>query len=541
MDNPLDAIVDCEERQDGVYIKVPRDANKGILFKAICNALEQAHVLNADVAAVQGVVMRARAAFEKIGPCFEYYDPQFEKYLKVQVTPQKASVRLDAACIVDRLRPTAPVILHALRRNGVVHGIDMLAVQSLVAGERYDAVVDIAHWTPPVKGEDGRVEYLVDIRKDSKPLLLPNGSVDYRSIKSFTQVSKGTVLARKIPPTPGTPGRSVQGQGIPAEPGADQVLLEGEHIAVADGGHSLVAQIAGVIYEEQGFLHIGESLTIDHDIDFSIGNVKFSGKVLIRGNVRAGFIVESEEDVRIEGDVEAATVRSRNGTVTVTRGVIGKDETALFGKKGVAVGFVQNAQLSTDGVLKIERSCLHCTCICETFEMSRSDSVVVGGSVSAWSSINVVNAGSEKGTVTRLALVDRERSALKEKRSELEQLREKLQHEMIPVVKQVQTKSALFKKAGRAVTDRHREELKKWLDQYHSFKLKLDYIDKKIAEIRDRLAQPRSYAGSVTVHGTLSSGTELDLYGLTRLIKAPLVRKRVVVTDEGMIFEELSS
>ena len=39
MPHPLDKVVPFEERLDGIYIKVGRDANKAILSKAIKNAI----------------------------------------------------------------------------------------------------------------------------------------------------------------------------------------------------------------------------------------------------------------------------------------------------------------------------------------------------------------------------------------------------------------------------------------------------------------------------------------------------------------------
>lgn len=531
MDNPLSPIVPVEERQDGVYLKVGRDLNKQVLFKTILNALNAARVLNLDLEAIRGVVTRSRGVFERIGPPFEYYNPLFDKYIVVTKSPLLATIKVSATCIVDGIRPTPALVMFALEQNGVVHGIDTAAVQKIVAGELYDSDVEIARGTTAVNGEDGRVEYEVDIDKDNKPQLLPNGSVDFRSIKSFTQVAQGQVIARKVPPTPGVAGRSVLGQEIPAEPGVERGLVGGENIGVSEDGKYLLALKSGIIFEDHGTLEIKQNLEINHNVDFSVGNIKFSGNIAIRGNVLPGFVVESEEDIIIDGEVEAATVRSRNGSVTINKGVIGKNETVIFAKTGITVGFAQNAELTTEGRLMVERSCLHCTCLCETFETERSDATVVGGIVSAYKSITVANVGGAEGAMTRLALVDKERTALKQKHSELEDLRDKLQKEMAPIQKQLQSKAAMFKKAGAAVTERHRAELKKWLDQFNSYKMKCEYVDKKIVEIKAKISVLQNYDGFIKVTGDMMAGTQLELYGLTKPVKNTLTNKRIVLSQ----------
>ena len=56
-----------------------------------------------------------------------------------------------------------------------------------------------------------------------------DGSVDYRSIQTFTSVSKGDLLAVKYPPSLGKPGVTITGEPIPPESGKDVPLPNGRN------------------------------------------------------------------------------------------------------------------------------------------------------------------------------------------------------------------------------------------------------------------------------------------------------------------------
>lgn len=534
MENPLTEIVPVEEREEGVYIKVRRDANKNVVLKGILNALRSAQVINCDPKAVSDVVQRGRGAFEKIGPPFEYYDPALEKYIDVNIQPLKATVLVNSSCIADGNRPTENAILYCLQGRGVKHGIKRGAIKQLLAEAAYDTEITVAEGTPPIDGEDGGVDYQVEINPDKRPKVQADGSVDYRDIQTFTQVAQGQVIAKRRAATPGKPGMSVTGEEIPATPGQEYELKEGQNIAVSEDGKYLVVQKSGILFEEGGMLNIKEELVLAKDVDFSVGNVRFSGKITVRGSVLPGFKVESEEDIEIFGEVEAAEVRSRNGTVTVKQGIIGRGEATIFGKKGVCIGHARNAKLITEATLTVEKHCLHCECTCSRLEGLRPGTTIVGGHVRAYKSVEVTTVGNDKGVTTKISFVDKQRLALEEKAGELKELLGKIEKEVLPAKKQLASKAAIMKKAGAAITDRQKEELKKWVDQYNTLKGKYEYVEKRLKGIQDKLQGPRPTGGELKVAGDVFPGTELNFYGLTKLIKNRLTNKRFVCSDEGV-------
>jgi uncharacterized protein (DUF342 family) len=528
MKNPLLQLLSVEERSDGVYIRVIRDSNKETLLKAIVNALEGALVCNYDTEAIRDVVTRARGLFERIGPPLIYYNPAFDAFAQVTAESLSATLQINSSCVAEGLRPSVEELRYCLKRQGVVYGILDDQLQALVHEGLYDKTLEIAWGKKPVNGRDGTIAYEIEIAHDRRPALLPNGNVDYRSIKSFTQVSGGQIIAKKTPPTPGIAGYAVNGREIAALVGKDYELREGENIAISADGNHLVAVNSGVIYEDEGILHIKQNLEIAHDVDFTVGNVRFCGTVEVQGNVLPGFCIESDENIIIHGEVEAATVRSRNGTVTIRKGVIGKGDARIFAKKGISVSFAQNAELFTEGELVVDRSLLHCTCRCDSFDMVRRDGVVIGGVVEAYRAVELMQLGSQEGVSTTVRLVDKTRLALEQKRKEVVMVRDELALQLEPIKKQLSTKAAMLQKSGTVVTERVKAELKKWLDSFNALKVKYDYVEKKIADIDAVLSTPVKCEGFVKVSGDLWPGAVIELYGMSKKITEHLFGKRIV-------------
>jgi uncharacterized protein (DUF342 family) len=188
----------------------------------------------------------------------------------------------------------------------------------------------------------------------------------------------------------------------------------------------------------------------------------------------------------------------------------------------------------TDGELMIDHYCMHCTCTCDRFESRDSTGGIIGGMVQAFSSIKTANTGNEKDVVTKVEVVDREKAGLETKLAELEKLRQKLDDELAPIKKQLSSKAALFKKAGETVTDRHREELKKWVNLYNAATMKLEYVTKSVAQINEKLSKPSMTNGEIVISGDIFPGTQIGFYGMMKLIKEKITRKRFV-TKSGAI------
>lgn len=524
MENPLKKYFPVEERPDGVYITVARENRGAVSIPEIRAQLDAASVINYDLERIREVVSRARGLAERVGPLFQYFDSSLLQYVSVRVTEMKAVLRVSGTCVSDGVRVTVEAVLYLLQRKGVVHGILREEIERVLEDGVYDEDVVVAQGKAPVDGTDASIAFEVELNPDTKPLLRADGGVDYRQIKSFVQVGNGQVLARKVPPTEGEPGMSVVGKTLAPTPGNDVPFPAGANTYISQDGKCLMASKAGVIKREGTLVCVREILTVKKDVDFSVGNVKYGGDLIINGDVKPGFTIEAEGNITINGAVESSQVISRNGWVTIGHGVIGKGDTTIYGKTGIQVTFAQEARLETDGTLTVLKHCLHCDCQCAVFDATDRQSTVVGGEIKVTGHAEIHQAGNDQGIETRIVVIDKNKIVAEEKVVELESLKKKLTEKLEPIKKQVQTKAAIMKKAGNVVTDRQRSEMKKWIDEYNAINMKIKYVQQKIAEAHKVILEPTDQGGYVKAD-TLLPGVVITLYETHKVVRERMLNK----------------
>jgi uncharacterized protein (DUF342 family) len=522
--NPLKRFVPLEERSDGVYIKVTREAAPALNIDEMVNSCRSAMVINFDARLIGEVVNHCHGIFEKIGPPFDYYNPKIEQYVDMTITPMKAVMKLSSMCLTDNIKPTSGALLYCLNIKGVRYGIKPEIIGGVLREALFDKEVAVAEGQSPVAGADAIIRMEVDIDHSFKPLENKNGTVDYRNINTITQIKNGQTIAKKIPATKGRPGRAVSGDEIPASPGKDTRFTGGKNTHVSDDGLFLLASKNGFIYKDGELIHVGDLLPIGKDVDFSVGNIKYTGDIQIKGNVLPGFTVETEGNIAIMGQVEASRIISRNGAVLIQKGIIGKGETYVSGKTGITAEFVQEAALVCDGIVTVNKFCLNSDVTCGAFEAKDPHSSVLGGQIKVFAHIDIFQVGNDKGIVTKLSLVDKYEAANKEKLKDLETLLKKLNDALELVKKQLKAKSAILKMAGET-SGRMTEELKKWLATYNDQTMKIKFVEKNIAEIKEKLKNPETCDGYIKVAGNIHPGTELSFFGISKVIKTLMTNK----------------
>jgi uncharacterized protein (DUF342 family) len=537
VENPLRKFFPVEDREDGVYVKVTPDVKGNLRIEDVTAELNRAFVTNVDIEKIKEAINRSGNDYEKVGPPFEYYDPELDKFVDVNVTPMTATMTLSSIAISNSIKVTDTALVFCLRRKGIVFGFKIDDIRDIAHNALYDREVVIAEGKPPVDGENARLIFEVDLEKGTKPKEAQSGKVDYRNIQSIVQVGQGQVIARKEPPGKGTPGLDVTGKEIPPTPGVDIAVKGGKNTMVSEDGKYLKATKSGYIYKQADLVNVGELLTIKKDVDFSVGNIKYSGDVEVDGNVLPGFSVETDGNIVIKGEAESAKIVSRNGSVTIDRGVIGKNDMFVTAKKEIKLVFAQAAVISTEGMFNIGKYCLHCDITCDTAIGSQPHTAVIGGSLTAFSKIEIDTVGNEKGIETKLSVVDKEEQAINDKIKELVLLAKKLETEIEPIKRQLKAKAAILKQAGGQTSQRQTEELKKWLDSYNKLAVKLKYVQEKMGTLSAELKKPRLYNGYIKIAGDVFPGTEVNLYGMTKVVKVHIINKMFRVKD-GAVFVE---
>jgi len=305
--------------------------------------------------------------------------------------------------------PTVEALKDFLEQNGVVHGIleenlERLAVVLSGSADHDGRHIPVAQGTPPVPGEDARIQHRVNLDQKVGELL-PGDRIDYRERNLVKNVHKDDLLAEKIPPGEGTPGISVTGQEISAPPGKDIKLVPTENTIVSPDGVKLRANIDGMLLSKvDGNLYVSDEFVIRGDVDYSVGNVKTVGKVTIEGDVLSGFRVNTRKDVTINGTVEDATIKA-GGDVKVRYGMTGKNVGIIEAGGSIRIMFASNTNLRAEGDITVLRQVLHSTVVTKgRLIVDRARGLIAGGNILARQGVEAREIGASVGTPTLISV-----------------------------------------------------------------------------------------------------------------------------------------
>lgn len=254
---------------------------------------------------------------------------KFKAYLDVRLTKRtnyhipdtnpRQSLVLEAEAVTEEVMPLDKEALQRLlTENNVTYGIIEENLDSLFERPANGKVL-IAEGTSPEPSIDEKVEFHFSLTEKGKPLISENGTVDYRDLGLFSSVEAGALLATKHPGVPGKPGYRVNGEEVHPSPPKSVELEAGHGATLSDDGRSVTAAISGrPIFRQSGsrcIISVDPQLTIKGDVDLTTGNVSFSGRVKITGNVREAMKVEATGDISIGGEVAEAIIDAQ-GSVT---------------------------------------------------------------------------------------------------------------------------------------------------------------------------------------------------------------------------------
>ncbi len=286
----------------------------------------------------------------------------------------------------------------------VIYGVDRTNLAFFAALQSsptpFDGYFQVARGTPPHKGEDGYIEFHVQPsaavpRYD----LNDSGGIDFKQLNLIENCFAGQRVASIVPPGPGRPGFDVFNNVIQPEPGVPAKIRPGPGVLISSTGRDFNSDIEGRLIFEDGILSISPLLEIIHDIDYSVGNVDFIGKVVINGTVLDGFSVMGKKGVEIKGDLNAATITS-DGDVSVMGGVNGKNN-AYVSCAAFSARYIDNATIEAKGDVSSDKEILHSS-VKSLGKVSIPRGAIVGGEVWAFEGIEAGTAGTELGVATAL-------------------------------------------------------------------------------------------------------------------------------------------
>lgn len=312
------------------------------------------------------------------------------------------SDRLNVFIIINDRDVSENEIRFVLDSGGVKFGIDESKIKEIVKNPILKEPLLVAQGIPPVNGEDAQIEYKLEEGVDEKrPLILEDGTVNYKDVKVFKIVKAGDILAIKSVPTKGKSGRDVFGNEIRAKDGKDVRFILGKNVLLSDDGLKVIASRDGIPLIHDGMLEVSQFLEIKGDVDYSTGNIDFPGDVEIKGGVAPAFYVRAKGNIKINGVVEAADVNSEGNIECL--GIKGRGKGLITAKGNIKVRFLENAVLECDGDLYVDGSIVNSKVRAGgKVEVTGNVGQIVGSNVMAGLSIMAREIGSDMAVTTRM-------------------------------------------------------------------------------------------------------------------------------------------
>ena len=386
-------------QKDGLFLVVypPLDRGKRVEVEDVIERLVQKQAKNFNRDIVEAVVKKADKTPVKIAEPQE--NVSIDATANVTVSPDKMKGYIIFSPPNNGRLMTLEEVRDVLSKSEIVYGVNIANLETITSYPVFNEMICIAEGTPPVNGQNGKVEFYFDTKKISKPTILEDGRVDFRELNLIESAMQGQKLCALVPPIPGTPGKTVVGTEIPCLDGKPAVLPKGRNTSVSPDGISLIANISGQINYLDGKINIFSAYEVPANVDNSTGNINFVGNVCIRGNVLSGFVVEAGGSVEVWGVVEGAVIKA-GGDIILRRGMQGMGKGILVSGGDIIARYIENSNLEAKNNIKSE-AIMHSSVKCgNKLELSGRKGLLVGGSCKVGKEIIAKVIGSYMDTAT---------------------------------------------------------------------------------------------------------------------------------------------
>ncbi|MBM4065931.1 MAG: DUF342 domain-containing protein [Planctomycetes bacterium] len=322
------------------------------------------------------------------------------KFLSVKVSDDHMKVYLTVEPVAQEDSDiNSDDVLKILQSKNVSFGIKKEVIKNTLDKVKQEKIsmenVLIAEGDHAINGEDGRLEFLFNINKKIKPQEGAHGKVDFHELSLVENVEKEQPLVKLIDPTPGAPGKNVYGKIVNPVHGKPCVLPMGENTKVSNKDTKLlVSCIDGIVKYVGGVVSVKSCYAVEKDVDFSTGNITSKGTVVVKGNVRSGFILNAAGDVEVWGTAEDSVIKSK-GNVLIKGGFIGSGKGKIEAEGDVTISFARNQTIVATNVI-ILREAVDCTIYAKnTVKVSGDKISIEGGITTAGAVIEVESLGSK--------------------------------------------------------------------------------------------------------------------------------------------------
>jgi hypothetical protein len=421
-----------------------------------------------------------------------------------------------------------------LHEHGVVYGIQTDVLESICRRPQdfYFSQNLVAQGDEPVDGTDGWIRMMenADVSRQKKPAEREDGSVDFKEVTRLANVKAGQLIAERVPPVPGVPGKTVTGEDIKPREGKEAHFKIGKNVVVNPEKTAMYAVIDGLITKtENDRINVFPVYEVNGDVDYNIGNIDFVGNVVVRGNILTGFRVRASGDIRVTGGIEGAEVES-DGSIEVAGGIIGGNKGLVKAGKNVRCSFIQEGNVVAGEEVIVSQSIMHSNVragrqvIC-----LGAKGLIVGGLTQAGERVTARMIGNTMSTATAVEVGVRPdlRQELNELRARGRQLTDSLDKtdKALALLDQMAS-------AGQLSPERMAMRVKLGVTRRQTTE-ELDAVRERILEIEKSLEDAAD--ARVDAMHSIHGGTKIVIGRYTRFIKESVQRVSFRLSDGEVV------
>lgn len=296
-------------------------------------------------------------------------------------------------------------IKQGLDEKNIVFGINEERIKNALMSKKNIIDLMIAKGKKAIPGKDAYLEYFFNPNGiEVKPQELENGKIDFYNTNIIQIVNKGQLLVGKIPSTAGIPGQTVTGKELSPLKGKDVPILVGKNIGVSKDFSKAYSLKEGHVVMINGKVEVLDVYEVKGDVDFSCGNIDYSGNVIIRGNIKNGFSVKAGGDVEIHGNIEGGDVVAE-GNIFIKKGVRGLKKSKITAQRNIYSTFIENANLFAGEDVTVTEAIMHSNVNAGgIIQVGGRRGLIVGGNSQAGEAVICKNIGSNLATLTHIAV-----------------------------------------------------------------------------------------------------------------------------------------
>jgi len=355
--------------------------------------------------------------------------------MQVTISDDKMQAYLVFKRVEGDLKFSARELEQFLLAQGVKSGFqsDTIYLISQRPQDFYFSQNVVATGTPPVAGQDGYINVLYgddsDGGREHRPTEREDGSVDYREVMRLANVKAGQLIAERVPPKPGVPGKAVTGEDVAPKEGKETHFKIGKNVVVNPEKVAMYAAIDGLVTKtDKDKLNVFPVFEVNGDVDYNIGNIDFVGTVVIRGNILTGFRVKASGDIRVTGGIEGAEVESE-GSIEISGGIIGSNKGFVKAGRNIRCSFIQEGNVVAGDEVFVTQSIMHSNVRAGRWvKCMGAKGLIVGGTIQAGERVTARMIGNTMSTATVIEVGVRPelRQELGELRASMRQLADSL-------------------------------------------------------------------------------------------------------------------